>query len=108
VPNQVWVGDITYLPLVGGRWYYLAIWCDTYSRRVVGWHRDQQMPTELVLTALEKALTMRQSVPGLIVHADRGSQYISSDYRTRIKKSKALASFSRPVNLLEGAPMRVN
>ena len=33
--HQVWVGN-TYLPLVGGRWCYLATWRDTYSRRVVG------------------------------------------------------------------------
>ena len=58
-PDQVWVGDITYLPLVGGRWSYLATWRDTCSRRVVGWHLGQQMPTELVLTALEQALTLR-------------------------------------------------
>ncbi|MGI4821960.1 MAG: DDE-type integrase/transposase/recombinase [Janthinobacterium lividum] len=58
-PNQVWVGDITCLPLVGGRWCYLATWRDTYSRRVVGWHLDQQKPTQLVLIALEQALTLR-------------------------------------------------
>ena len=52
-PNQVWVGDITYLPLVGGRWCYLATWRDACSRRVVGWHLAAQMPTELVLIALE-------------------------------------------------------
>lgn len=39
-PNQVWVGDITYLPLVGGRRCYVATWRDTGSRRVVGWHLD--------------------------------------------------------------------
>ncbi|MGI4742090.1 MAG: DDE-type integrase/transposase/recombinase [Janthinobacterium lividum] len=52
-PNQVWVGDITYLPLTGGRWCYLATWRDTYSRHVVGWHLDRHMPTELVLSVLK-------------------------------------------------------
>ena len=102
-PNQVWVGDITYLPLVGGRWCYLATWRDTCSRRVVGWHLDQQMPTELVLTALEQALTLRQPAPGLIIHADRGSQYTSLACRTRIEKALALASFSRPGNPYDNA-----
>ncbi|WP_409025028.1 DDE-type integrase/transposase/recombinase [Hymenobacter sp.] len=65
-PNRVWVGDITYLPLVGGRWCYLATWRDACSRRVVGGHLAAQMPTELVLHALEQALTLRQPAPGLI------------------------------------------
>ena len=52
-PDQVWVGDITDLPLVGGRWCYLATWRDACSRRVVGWHLAAHMPTELVLLALE-------------------------------------------------------
>jgi transposase InsO family protein len=102
-PNQVWVGDITYLPLVGGRWCYLATWRDTCSRRVVGWHLDQQMPTELVLTALEQALTLRQPAPGLIIHADRGSQYTSAACRARIEKAQALASYSRPGNPYDNA-----
>jgi len=84
------VGDITYLPLIGGRWCYLATWRDTCSRRVVGWHLDQQMPTELVLKALEQALTLRQPAPGLVIHADRGSQYTSAACRTRIEKAQAL------------------
>jgi putative transposase len=35
-PNLVWVSDITYLPLAGGRWAYLGSWMDLFSRRVVG------------------------------------------------------------------------
>jgi transposase InsO family protein len=102
-PDQVWVGDITYLPLQNGTWCYLATWRDACSRRVVGWHLSQQMPTELVLTALEQALTLRQPAPGLIIHADRGSQYTSRDCRARIAKAGAVASFSRPGNPYDNA-----
>ena len=99
----MWVGDITYLPLVGGRWCYLATWRDTCSRRVVGWHLAAQMPTELVLVALEQALTLRQPAPGLIIHADRGSQYTSAACRARVEQAGALPSFSRPGNPYDNA-----
>ncbi len=102
-PNQVWVGDITYLPLVGGRWCYLATWRDACSRRVVGWHLAAQMPTELVLVALEQALTLRQPAPGLIIHADRGSQYTSAACCARIDQAGAFPSFSRPGNPYDNA-----
>ena len=102
-PNQVWVGDITYLPLVGGRWCYLATWRDACSRRVVGWHLAAQMPTELVLTALQQALTLRQPAPGLVIHADRGSQYTSHACRQRIEDAGALASYARPGNRYDNA-----
>jgi putative transposase len=97
-PNQVWVGDITYLPLIGGRWCYLATWRDTYSQRVVGWHLDQYMRTELVIISLEQAIILRQPAPGLIIHADRGNQYTSSACRVRIEKAQALVSYSWPGN----------
>jgi putative transposase len=99
----VWVGDITYLPLVVGCWCYLATKCYTYSRRVVGWQLDQYMPTELVLNGLGQALMLRQPASGLIIHADRGSQYTSLACRTRIAKVHALASFSRPGNPYDNA-----
>ena len=56
------------------------------------------MPTELVLTALEQALTLRQPAPGLIIYADRSSQSTSAACRARIEKAQALASYSRPGN----------
>jgi putative transposase len=51
----------------------------------------------------EQALTLRQPAPGLIIHADRGSQYTSSACRTRIEKAQALASYSRPGNPYDNA-----
>jgi transposase InsO family protein len=59
------------------------------------------MPTELVLHALEQALTLRQPAPGLIIHADRGSQYTRQACRQRI--AEALASYARPGNRYDNA-----
>jgi putative transposase len=61
------------------------------------------MPAELVLNALEQALMFRQLAAGLIIQADRGSQYTSAACRTRIAKALALASFSRPGNPYDNA-----
>ena len=61
------------------------------------------MPTELVLHALKKALTLRQPAPGLIAHPDRGSQYTSAACRARIVLAGGLPSFSRPGNPYDNA-----
>ena len=61
---------------------------------MVSWLLDQHLPTKLVLSAPEQALTLRQPAPGLIIHADRGSQYTRLACRTRIVKAYALASCS--------------
>ena len=64
----------------------------------MGWHLAAQTPTELVLTALEQAWSLLQPMPGLIIHADRGSQYTNTACRARIERADALPSFSRPRN----------
>lgn len=53
-PNQVWAGDVTYLR-TGEGWMYLAIVMDLYSRRIIGWHIDKRMTTDLVSKAMIKA-----------------------------------------------------
>jgi transposase InsO family protein len=78
-PNLLWVSDITYLPLVNGEWAYLGSWMDLFSRRIVGWRVDDNMEDELVLLPLRTALQARQPTSGLIVHSDRGGQYISKE-----------------------------
>jgi putative transposase len=79
-PNQVWAGDVTYLR-TGEGWMYLAIVMDLYSRRIVGWHIDKRMTTDLVSKAMIKAYNLRQPPKGLVFHSDRGSQYTSKQYR---------------------------
>ena len=89
--------------MVGGRWCYLATWRDACSRRVVGGHLAAQMPTELVLHALEQILTLRQPAPGLMVYSDRGSQYPCAARRVRVAQAGAVPSFSRPGNPCDNA-----
>ena len=54
---------------------------DLYSRRIVGWHIDKRMTTDLVSKAMMKAYNLRQPPKGLVFHSDRGSQYTSKQYR---------------------------
>ena len=103
--NQVWVGDITYIPLAGACFAYLALLMDLYSRRVVGWELDDQMTEALVLAALRQAIRWRQPKPGLIHHTDRGGQYAGGDYRHVLRRAGMEQSMSRPDNCYDNAFM---
>ena len=70
---------MTYLK-TGEGWMYLAVVMDLYSRRIVGWHIDKRMTTDLISKALIKACNLRQPARGLVFHSDRGSQYTSKQF----------------------------
>lgn len=93
-PNQVWVGDITYIPTSEG-WLYLATVIDVFSRRVIGYKMSNRITRDLVISALLMALRARNYPSGVIVHSDRGSQYSSKDYKAILAKYKLLGSMSR-------------
>ena len=82
-PDQVWVGDITYVR-VGNKWRYLAAVMDLYSRRIIGWSLGRNRKVSLTLKALNYALKNRSASPGLIFHSDRGIEYASRRYRRRL------------------------
>lgn len=83
-PDVAWCGDITYIP-TGEGWLYLASVLDVGSRRLLGYAMAEHMRTELVTSALDMAVAARgDDVEGVIFHGDRGSQYLSSDYRSRL------------------------
>ena len=79
--NQLWVADMTYLPTWAG-FIYLAVVIDVYSRKVVGWAFSEQMTSELVIAALNMAITTRRP-ESVIHHSDQGSQYTSLAFGKR-------------------------
>lgn len=104
-PNEVWVGDITYIPLTGSKWCYLSVWMDLYSRRIIGWQLEDHMQETLITAAFKKALTRRKTQKGLIVHSDRGGQYAGNVFRKMIDDKKLLQSMSRADNPYDNAFM---
>ncbi len=71
--NRTWSADITYIRTWEG-WLYLAHVQDLFSRRIVGWAMTDHLRAELVIDALQMAITRRKPDPGVIHHSDQGSQ----------------------------------
>ena len=103
-PDTVWLADISYIWTREG-WLYLAVVLDLFSRQVVGWAMDEQMPQELTLAALDMALQRRRPLPGLMHHSDRGSQYAAGAYQKRLAEYGIVCSMSRKGNCWDNAPM---
>jgi transposase InsO family protein len=78
-PNEVWVGDLTYLRTEEG-FMFLALLTDLISHHMVGYHHGDSLESRGCQEALRLAL--KQLPPGMhpIHHSDRGSQYCCHDY----------------------------
>ncbi len=92
---MAWVGDITYIP-TGQGWLYLASVLDLGSRRLLGYSMAEHMCTSLVTDALAMAAGARGgATAGIIFHGDRGSQYLSGDYRQALAELGMVQSVGR-------------
>jgi transposase InsO family protein len=105
VINQLWVGDITYVPLRRGGFCYAALLMDRFSRMIVGWNLLDNMSEQLILPVLHGAIRERQPRPGLIHHTDRGGQYAGHVYRGMLRRADMLQSMSREANVYDNAFM---
>lgn len=101
-PDRLWVADITQ-QRTGEGWLYLAVILDAFSRRVVGWSMADHLRTELVLDALDMAISQRQPAPGLVCHSDHGCQYTSFAYGRRLAASELVASMGTVGDALDNA-----
>ena len=100
--NQVWSSDITYIQTKQG-FVYLAVVMDLYSRKIIGWSMDKNMGRHIAMNALGMAVAARNPSDGLIIHSDRGSQYISDDYQQMLKENGILCSMSARGNCYDNA-----
>jgi len=97
------VGSRHHLSSAKDRICLLAVVLDGYSRKVVGWSLDRNLASGLAVAALEKAIAMRQPLPGLVHHSDRGVQYASKEYVAVLEKHGMIPSMSRPANPYDNA-----
>lgn len=105
--NRAWVSDITYLPTPTGP-SFLATFMDLGSRRILGWAIDTTMSTQLVLRAFNMAVRIRNaeriSLDGTIVHSDRGTQYCSKLFQSRLNELNMRSSMSEVGQCWDNAP----
>jgi transposase InsO family protein len=101
--GKIIVGDITYIRLRGGKFCYLAVWQDKLTRRIIGWSLNNLMTTELIVSALHKAIRKGSVRAGAIIHSDRGSQYASNAFRVLLKQNNLRQSMSGRGNCYDNA-----
>ncbi|QOR37037.1 IS3 family transposase [Clostridium sp. 'deep sea'] len=92
-PNSVWVTDITYVYTIEGFAYLISI-MDLFSRKIIGWHISNSLCTSGVIKAIQKAKISRKIDEPVIIHSDRGCQYISDAYIAETPSSSFIRSYS--------------
>jgi putative transposase len=102
--DQVWVADITYLK-VNGKWRYLAVIMDKYSRRVLSWALGKHRNVDLTLLALRRARKFRWHLKGMVLHTDRGSEYGAEKMKRVLKRAGIVQSMNRPRQMNDNAHM---
>lgn len=100
--HELWVSDITYIPLKD-RFAYLFLITDAYSRKIVGHHVSDDMKVSSAVVALKKALDQKPIETIVLHHSDRGIQYCSNEYVALLQQHHALISMTQSGDPLENA-----
>ena len=84
-PNAVWCSDITYIWTTNG-FVYLTSIMDLYSRKIIAWTLSERLDVSCVVDTITKAKARRKIDRPLLIHSDRGSQYVAAEYRKATEK----------------------
>jgi transposase InsO family protein len=84
-PNAVWCSDITYIWTMDG-FVYLTSIMDLFSRKIIAWTLSKTLEVSCVIDTINKAKVRRNTDLPLIIHSDRGSQYVSKAYQKATAK----------------------
>lgn len=101
--HELWVADITYIPLAEERFVYLYLITDAYSRKIVGFHVSDNMRVDSAVIALQKAFEQKPPDAIVIHHSDRGMQYCSNEYVKLLLQHHTLISMTQNGDPYENA-----
>lgn len=97
-PNQLYSWDITYLPsAIRGQFFYLYLFMDIFSRKIVGWQVYEEESSALAGDVL-RDLCQREGIPSkqLILHSDNGSPMKGATMLATLQQLGVMPSLSRP------------
>lgn len=92
--NEVWVSDITYIRLTGGKFCYLFLTTDYYSRKIIGYALKTSLSAEGALEAFDMAHRYAKPPSGFIHHSDHGIQYCCKEFVSKLLKNNAQISMT--------------
>ena len=97
-PCQVWTWDITWLPsVVKGRWYYLYLVEDVFSRKITGAEVHELESGELAAALMQRTVLRERCYrQPLVLHADNGAAMKSQTLQVKLTELNISPSHSRP------------
>lgn len=93
-PNELWLSDVTYFRF-GETSFYICAILDVYSRKIVAYRISHANSTQLTKSTLKDAYENRHPEKGLILHTDRGSNFVSKVFCTAAREMNIIQSYSR-------------
>lgn len=102
--NEKWLTDVTEFSFGNSKKLYLSAILDLKDRSIVAYSISEKNNNELVFSTFDKAVTkFPEAQP--IFHSDRGSQYTSKEFKSRLNESGMIQSMSRVGRCIDNGPM---